>query len=255
MSNDVSVTIDVANQSIISSDTNIITVPTQNFEIVTFDNKPCIRATTNDYATFTISPTIKSLSCDVFLQAVNGFTMFMESHSANGTNYTLIYHPYGEWWSPVSAVFDRNKVLIGVWVTVTYSSTNKTITFDNGTNQLVRVIDSNIVDLSIGNFGSRYNIYLTNLSAETSTRYVNKFGVAEIWANIKNYITAQLLSKQETLISGTNIKTVNNQSLLGSGNVSFTPPTFAYDSSTETLTITNLVFSYDAQTETLTITY
>ena len=53
----------------------------------------------------------------------------------------------------------------------------------------------------------------------------------------------------------TNIKTVNNQSLLGSGNVSFTPPTFTYDSSTETLTISNLVFSYDAQTETLTITY
>ena len=48
---------------------------------------------------------------------------------------------------------------------------------------------------------------------------------------------------------------VNNQSLLGSGNVSFTPPTFTYDSSTETLTISNLVFSYDAQTETLTITY
>ena len=85
--------------------------------------------------------------------------------------------------------------------------------------------------------------------------YINKFGLAEIWANIKNYVTAQLLGKQDTLVSGTNIKTVNNQSLLGSGNVSFTPPTFAYDSSTETLTVSNLVFTYDAQTETLTITY
>ena len=86
-------------------------------------------------------------------------------------------------------------------------------------------------------------------------KYLNDIGVAEIWANIKNYVYSQLLGKQETLISGTNIKTVNNQSLLGSGNVSFTPPTFTYDSSTETLTISNLVFSYDAQTETLTITY
>ena len=86
--------------------------------------------------------------------------------------------------------------------------------------------------------------------------YVDKFGVAEIWANIKNYITAQLLGKQDTLVSGTNIKTVNNQSLLGSGNVSFTPPTFAYDSSTETLSVSNTtaaVFNYDSNTETLEI--
>ena len=86
-------------------------------------------------------------------------------------------------------------------------------------------------------------------------KYLNDIGLNEIWANIKNYITAQLLGKQDTLVSGTNIKTVNNQSLLGSGNVTFTPPTFTYDSSTETLTISNLVFSYNAQTETLTITY
>ena len=200
MSNDVSVTIDVANQSITSSDTNIITVPTQNqnFEIVTFDNKPCIRATSNNYATFTISPTIKSLSCDVFLQAVNGFTLFIEFDTVLNTKYSLVYYPRGTWWNPDSAVFDNNNVLVGVWVTVTYSSSNKTITFDNGTNQLVRTIDSNIVDLNIGNFEGRYNIYLTNLGAEISTRYVNKPGVAEIWANIKNWVTAQLLGKSNT---------------------------------------------------------
>ena len=86
--------------------------------------------------------------------------------------------------------------------------------------------------------------------------YINKFGLAEIWANIKNYVTAQLLGKQDTLVSGTNIKTVNNQSLLGSGNVSFTPPTFTYDSSTETLSVSNTtatVFNYDANSETLEI--
>ena len=86
-------------------------------------------------------------------------------------------------------------------------------------------------------------------------KYLNDIGLNEIWLNIKNYVYSQLLGKQDTLVSGTNIKTVNNQSLLGSGNVTFTPPTFTYDSSTETLTVSNLVFSYDAQTETLTITY
>lgn len=199
MSNDVSVTIDVANQSITSSDTNIITVPTQNFEIVTFDNKPCIRALNDNYATFTLSSAIKSLSCDVFLQAVDGFTLLIEFDSILNTKYSLVYYPHGSWWNPDRAVFDSNNVLVGVWVTVTYSSTNKTLTFDNGTNQLTRVLDSSIADLSIGNFSSRYNIYLTNLGAETSTRYVNKGGIAEIWANIKNYITAQLLGKADSV--------------------------------------------------------
>ena len=110
----------------------------------------------------------------------------------------------------------------------------------------------------LGNIDSyTSNCYIKDLSITTYGKdYLNKSGVAEIWANIKNYITAQLLGKQDTLVSGTNIKTVNNQSLLGSGNVTFTPPTFAYDSSTETLTVSNTtatVFNYDAQTETLEI--
>ena len=88
------------------------------------------------------------------------------------------------------------------------------------------------------------------------TKYLNGTGLSEVWANIKNYIASQLLGKQDTLVSGSNIKTVNNQSLLGSGNVSFTPPTFTYDSSTETLTVSNTtatVFNYDSNTETLEI--
>ena len=80
------------------------------------------------------------------------------------------------------------------------------------------------------------------------TKYTDGSGVSEIWLNIKNYVYSQLLGKQDTLVSGTNIKTVNNQSLLGSGNISFTPPTFTYDSST-----TATVFNYDANSETLEI--
>ena len=90
----------------------------------------------------------------------------------------------------------------------------------------------------------------------STSKYLNGNGLSEVWTNTKNYIVSQLLGKQNTLISGTNIKTVNNQSLLGSGNVSFTPPTFAYDSSTETLSVSNTtatVFNYDANSETLEI--
>ena len=90
----------------------------------------------------------------------------------------------------------------------------------------------------------------------STSKYLNGNGLSEAWANIKNYIASQLLGKQNTLVSGTNIKTVNNQSLLGSGNVTFTPPTFTYDSSTETLTVSNTtatVFNYHSNTETLEI--
>ena len=36
---------------------------------------------------------------------------------------------------------------------------------------------------------------------------------------IKTYVDTEVSSKQDTLVSGTNIKTINNTSLLGSGNI------------------------------------
>lgn len=47
-------------------------------------------------------------------------------------------------------------------------------------------------------------------------QYLNKTGLAYFWSKIKNIIG----TKQDTLVSGTNIKTINNESLLGSGNIS-----------------------------------
>jgi hypothetical protein len=38
---------------------------------------------------------------------------------------------------------------------------------------------------------------------------------------VKGYVDTNLLSKQDTLNSGVNIKTVNNQSILGAGNIDF----------------------------------
>ena len=36
---------------------------------------------------------------------------------------------------------------------------------------------------------------------------------------IKNYVDTSVATKQDTLVSGTNIKTINNESILGSGNI------------------------------------
>lgn len=47
-------------------------------------------------------------------------------------------------------------------------------------------------------------------------QFLDKAGLTELWSKIKTLVS----KKQDKLVSGTNIKTVNNQSLLGSGNVS-----------------------------------
>ena len=161
----VTVDIDVANQTVTSSD-NSVTVPSSNYDIVTFDNKSCIRANSSNYATFVFGENIESFTCKIFLQSVVDFTLFVEVDSANNTKYSLVYYPYGIWWNPDSAVFDSNNVLVGVWVTVTYSNTNKTLTFDNGTTQLTRSLDNYLIDLSIASFADSYNIYLTDMSFE-----------------------------------------------------------------------------------------
>lgn len=46
-----------------------------------------------------------------------------------------------------------------------------------------------------------------------SKQYLDKSGLSYLWSKLKGYF-------QQKLVSGTNIKTVNNQSLLGSGNIS-----------------------------------
>ena len=45
--------------------------------------------------------------------------------------------------------------------------------------------------------------------------YLDKNGLTRLWSKI----TSKLGQKQDTLVSGTNIKTINNQSVLGSGNL------------------------------------
>lgn len=43
--------------------------------------------------------------------------------------------------------------------------------------------------------------------------------LVELANRIRVWVLARLSTKQDTLVSGTNIKTVNNESLLGSGNI------------------------------------
>ena len=51
-------------------------------------------------------------------------------------------------------------------------------------------------------------------------KFLDETGLAVLWDCIKSFVTTKVASKQDTLVSGTNIKTVNNTSLLGSGDIS-----------------------------------
>lgn len=76
--------------------------------------------------------------------------------------------------------------------------------------------------------------------------FLNDSGVTKLVATLKQYFATkndvELLSnsKQNELISGTNIKKVNNTSLLGAGNISIpSPPTVTSSDNGKVLRVVN----------------
>lgn len=64
--------------------------------------------------------------------------------------------------------------------------------------------------------------YLTSIPSEYVTQSqlsANSYVTETELSNMSYATTSQLSGKQDTLVSGTNIKTINNESLLGSGNI------------------------------------
>lgn len=79
-------------------------------------------------------------------------------------------------------------------------------------------------------------------------KFLNLGGASRLWTNIKNYIDTALAAKQDTLVSGTNIKTVNSTSLLGSGDIAFpTIDTAMSDSSTNAVQNSTIKAYVDTQ--------
>ena len=54
--------------------------------------------------------------------------------------------------------------------------------------------------------------------------YLDNNGVTKLASYLKSKIEGILARKQDTLVSGVNIKTLNGNSLLGDGNVSISVP-------------------------------
>lgn len=84
----------------------------------------------------------------------------------------------------------------------------------------------------------------TNVSAFTNdTGYITNSALTGYAT--ENYVDTELAIKQDTLVSGTNIKTINNTSILGSGNIDIQGGGGSYTAGTG-IDITNNVISVDS---------
>lgn len=83
-------------------------------------------------------------------------------------------------------------------------------------NSLFIITDAQGADLS-----NYYTKSETSGATEISTALASKADTATTYTKteVDNAITAATSTKQDTLVSGTNIKTINNQSILGEGNI------------------------------------
>lgn len=86
-------------------------------------------------------------------------------------------------------------------------------------------LKANTADLAVVATTGSYNdlIDKPSLFSGSYVDLTNKPTAVSSFTNDANYVNnTQLATKQNTLVSGTNIKTINGQSLLGSGNVTIT---------------------------------
>lgn len=82
---------------------------------------------------------------------------------------------------------------------------------------------SGTIYIGDGNLESGWTLKLYVEEEEQEQEFLDKIGFIHFWNNLKTYITnlinTSISTKQDTLVSGTNIKTINNQTLLDSGNI------------------------------------
>lgn len=119
---------------------------------------------------------------------------------------------------------------------VIYDSTNHIINFKNANGRVISSIDASnfikdgmVSSVTIGTPETGPNVGKSCLIVTFNTdsgKDPIEIPIENIFSS-ENYYTKteiddQLDDKQDTLVSGTNIKTINNQSLVGSGNINIT---------------------------------
>lgn len=110
--------------------------------------------------------------------------------------------------------FTASKVITPVMNAI--NPNNVSFSFINDT--LEAELDTFTIDISTGTFSGKAKIIAQDLNLESDKLQLYS-GDSQIGNGLSKSQMQSWLNSQEKLISGTNIKTINNQSLLGSGNI------------------------------------
>ncbi len=108
--------------------------------------------------------------------------------------------------------------------TITYTNTDTdTFTVTNGSDATVTVVDNLNSDSSTSVLSAKQGKVLNTNKIETSA-IATSFGSTTSDSKVpsEKLVSDSLATKQATLVSGTNIKTINSTSLLGSGDIQIT---------------------------------
>ena len=155
--------------------------------------------------------------------------------STNGTTLSWEEVPQSDWNQTDTSAPDyiKNKPYIpeGVIVDQTYDATSTNAQAGLAVAEAVssKLDKSNVPSTiySINNLGQQEQLYYSASTAgntivqrdNTGQLFVPQTPTVDGHATSKKYVDTGLDAKQEILVSGTNIKTINNNSLLGSGNI------------------------------------
>lgn len=133
---------------------------------------------------------------------------------------------------------------------ITVSASGATWTIDNGVvtdGKLASGIDA--AKIGNGTISNTEFQYLNGVTDNIQTQFSGKQDLLSSGTNIKTVNSTSLLGSgnvavQETLVSGTNIKTINSTSILGSGNISVAPATGIDATAIGGGTVDNTEFGY-----------
>ena len=153
-----------------------------------------------------------------------------------------------------------NKIrLSGTTYSIQDLNATKTVELTQAQYDALSVKDQNtfyiITDATAGDLSNYYTKSETSGATEISTALESKADTATTYTKTEtdNAITAATSTKQDTLVSGTNIKTINGETLLGEGNITIQGGGSSYTAG-DGIDITNNVISVTGKVDTSAIT-
>lgn len=228
------VTFDATNQTMSVSDSSLITFPqnTSDFSIVTVNGMDCITPTTvalsngyvqpEHYIQFTVSDTVEEVEFDSYADitgAPNAINLWIEFYSdSRAHQYSLVYDSgNAKWLSPDNAYAN---LPTQQWYSIKVINNDSIKIYDKSTGTLVhsRSLTGKLSYINLGKFYANTNFYLANLVLKRTIntdliRYANTSGIAEIWANIKNWVAAHIGNGTLTIQkNGTDVTTFSANS-------------------------------------------